>query len=403
MAIMENDKSCCGCRACEEVCPKKAIVFRSDKESFMYPIIDHDSCINCGMCEDVCPLNYENFRGTDNILAFVGKSNSDEVNYRSSSGGAFTALYETYLSKGYIVCGVKYQGHLQVVHDFAGSSVECEDFRKSKYVQSNTNGCFSKVAGHLEKGNGVLFSGVSCQVAALNAFLNLRKICTDRLVTVNLICHGVPSQALFDAYIEEEEKKQASSVLQYQFKNKQEKNGKVNSRTAKIEFSNGNTYIRDMEDDAFLRGYYNRLFYRPSCGTCRFSRQERISDFTIADAWGIQKVMPEYDPLEGISLILFNSEKAREVIADICSRMTLREVPSAWALTSQGLFRKPTAMHKNRDLFFSLWKKIGFKKAVYRCTKPSVMRRFIRMLPGKLKDSLKKMVVLLQKLIRRLF
>lgn len=389
MTIKEFNKECCGCGACVDICPKNAISLSQDKETFLYPIIDRKKCVDCGLCEKACPLNFSCFQNCNSVKSYVGTYKSKNVIYDSSSGGAFTAIYQTFIKLGYIVYGVQFSEQLKVVHGKAFSEKECEKFRKSKYIQSNTVGCFKSIEKDLCSGNRVLFSGVSCQCAALVSYLDAKNISKENLVTVNLLCHGVPSQAIFDKYLEEERKEEGAIVYQYKFRNKEPKRDKVNSRTALIEFSNGNKYIRTMDNDPFLRGYYTRLFYRPSCETCHFTCKERLTDFTIADAWNIEKIKPNYRPVEGVSLILFNTEKARSTFNSIEEIMDLEEVSSEWALTSQRLFRAPTDMHKNRDQFFELWQKIGFKKAVFKCTKPSFKHRVGKMLPEPLKNKIR--------------
>jgi coenzyme F420-reducing hydrogenase beta subunit len=389
MAIKEWNKECCGCGACADICPKSAISLRADDETFRYPVIDKEKCINCGLCEKTCPLSFSNYHGYDSVKSYVGTYKSKDVIYDSSSGGAFTAIYQVYTNKGYVVYGAQYEDHLRVVHGRAETEKECEKFRKSKYIQSDTLGCFIKVENDLKSGKSVLFSGVSCQCAALISYLDTKKVSKENLITVNILCHGVPSQAMFDKYIEEEEEEEAALVYQFRFKNKEAERSKVNSRTAWVEFSNGHKYIRTVDNDPFLRGYYKRLFYRPSCATCHFTCKERISDFTIADAWGIEKIKPEYRPIEGVSLILFNTEKAKDAFETINAEMDLEEVTSEWALASQRLFRAPTDMHKNRDKFFNLWKKMSFKKAVFKCTKPPMKLRLWRLIPESLRRQLK--------------
>ena len=366
-----------------------------DAETFIYPKINKILCINCNLCEKVCPLNFKDFISYSDVRAYVGTYRSKEVIYESSSGGAFTAIYETLIDKGYIVYGVRYDENLKVIHDSARTLEECKSFRKSKYVQSNTNGCFEKIASDLKSGSKVLFSGVSCQCAALDSYLKTKRINSDNLITVNLLCHGVPSQRMFDEYKkaeEEEEEEEASMFFQFRFKNKMAQESLVNSRTAYAEFKNGHHYIRTIADDAFLRGYYKRLFYRPACAVCPFTRKERITDFTIADAWGIEKIYKEYNTLEGVSLLLLNTKKAFDNFDKIQEKMELREVSAEWALNSQGLFSKPTTMHPNRDKFFNLWRKVGFKKAVFISTKPTLRVRISRLIPARIKKEIKKLL-----------
>lgn len=392
MPIIENNKACCGCRACEEICPKDAISMIEDTETFIYPTINKSLCINCNLCEKVCPLNFKDFISYSDVRAYVGTYRSKEVIYESSSGGAFTAIYETLIDKGYIVYGVRYDENLKVIHDSARTFEECKSFRKSKYVQSNTNGCFEKIASDLKSGSKVLFSGVSCQCAALDSYLKTKRIDSDNLITVNLLCHGVPSQRMFDEYKKEEEEEEASMFFQFRFKNKMAQESLVNSRTAYAEFKNGHHYIRTIADDAFLRGYYKRLFYRPACAVCPFTRKERITDFTIADAWGIEKIYKEYNTLEGVSLLLLNTKKAFDNFDKIQEKMELREVSAEWALNSQGLFSKPTTMHPNRDKFFNLRRKVGFKKAVFKVVPITLKHRIASLMPYIIKQRIKQLM-----------
>ena len=392
MAIKEWNKECCGCGACADICPKSAISLQADDETFKYPVIDKEKCINCGLCEKTCPLTFSGFLSSDSIKSYVGTSKSRDVIFKSSSGGAFTAIYQAYIKRGYVVYGAQYVEHLRVVHGRAETESECEKFRKSKYIQSDTVGCFIKVENDLKSGKGVLFSGVSCQCAALISYLNTKNVSRENLITVNILCHGVPSQAIFDKYIEEEEKKEESLVYIFSFKNKEAEKKIINSRTAWVEFGNGHKYIKTIENDPFLRGYYKRLFYRPSCARCHFTCKERVSDFTIADAWGIEKIKPEYHPIEGVSLILFNTQKAKDAFESINIEMDLEEVTSEWALTSQKLFKAPTNIHKKREQFFDLWKKMSFKKAVFVCTKPPIKQRIWRIIPEPIRITLKSLV-----------
>lgn len=389
MAIVEKNKECCGCGACSDICPKKAITMKEDDETFLYPKIDNEKCINCNLCEKVCPLNFNDFQSPGNVKSFIGTYDDKKVIFDSSSGGAFTAICQIYIQKGYIIYGAQYDKHLRVVHDSANTFDGCQRFRKSKYVQSNTEGCFFRIADELKKGEKVLFSGVSCQVAALCSYLKAKNISSLNLITVNVLCHGVPSQKIFDEYIKEEEKREGSSICVYKFKNKEPNKGKINSRTSYIEFENGHNYIKTIKNDPFLRGYYRRLFYRPSCMKCHFTCKERISDYTIADAWNIEEIYPDLNPIEGISLLTLNTKQAINDLPELKKYMLLNEISSDWALNSQALFREPTSSHKNRDKFFERWKKKSFRKAVFLSTKPTVKHYIGLLIPSNIKNHIK--------------
>ena len=392
MLIQENNKKCFGCGACESICPNKAISLIEDKESFLYPLIDKKKCINCGLCNKTCPLTYDLFISKKEVTAYVGVCNSDDVIINSSSGGAFTALYEVFIEKGFDVFGVCFDKNLKVLYDVAFTTEECKKFRKSKYVQSYYNGCYERIANSLRDGRSVLFSGVSCQCAALILYLKAKGISDKRLVTVNVLCHGVPSQKLFDEYIKYMEKKEESTVTSYSFKNKLDYKGDFNPRTSMIEFENGHKMVKTIENDPFLRGYYRRLFIRPSCGLCLFAKPERFTDFTIADAWNIEKIKPEYNPLKGVSLVLFNTEKAREILGELHCKMRLDLINPEWVWTSQRLFHTPTDMHKNRTKFFELLYNTEFDKAVFKCTRPSLLKRIYSIIPMNIRKKIRKVL-----------
>ena len=386
MTIKEWNKECFGCGACVDICPQKAVSMHEDYESFCYPVIDRHKCVDCGLCESVCPLKHIDFQSTNSVRSYVGTHKTKDIMYESSSGGAFTAIYQVLIKDGFIIYGAKYLDRFKVAHGRAVTEDECKLFRKSKYVQSDTVGIFNLIEQDLINGNKVLFSGVSCQCAALISYLDMKRISKDNLLTINILCHGVPSQAIFDKYIKEEEEKEKSHVCKYSFKNKIPDKDKVNSRTAYVEFANGHKYIRSRENDPFIRGYYSRLFYRPSCATCHFTRSERITDFTIADAWGIQKIKPNYSPIKGVSLILFNTERAKNYFNAIDNIMDLEEVSPSWALASQQIFKMPTEVHENREKFFKLWRKKSFNKTVFECTSPHLKQKLWRLLPQSIRS-----------------
>lgn len=56
--LFENKKSCCGCGACANICPKGAITMKPDKWGYSYPVVDSSRCVSCGACKKVC--SYQN-------------------------------------------------------------------------------------------------------------------------------------------------------------------------------------------------------------------------------------------------------------------------------------------------------------------------------------------------------
>lgn len=308
-----NKADCCGCQACSYVCPKHCITMVKDNDGgYLYPQIKTEMCISCHLCEQVCPINTNSFLHETEAYAYVGTGTPEQV-FNSASGGAATILSDLLVNNGFVIYGAAWHENLKVVHKRASNEEECKVFRKSKYVQSDMSQAYGLVHKDLLEGRNVLFIGLPCQVAAIrNSLKNTRK--SDNLYTVQLLCHGITSQYLFDEYIKEQEIKNHARIVSYQFKNKRKINGIANSRTGYVVFDNEKTKILTIDKDPFINLYYNRLCLRPSCSKCHFVNRERVADLTLADAWSIDKVFPNLNPLEGVSLIITSSEKGVDLL-----------------------------------------------------------------------------------------
>lgn len=366
---------CCGCSACVDICPKKCIKMVLDDNGFLFPEIDQNQCINCGTCKEVCPGNYNIEENQSNETAFACVNTDDNVLFNSSSGGAFTSIYKYFIFQGYKVYGVKWGDNFQVQYDCSETEEGCEEFRKSKYILSNTNHCFISIEKQLKNGKKILFSGTPCHCAALKRYLDIRRVPQENLFIIDIICHGAPSQKIFDDYIDESNKRRKStSIYTFRFKNKIPYCGFVNSRTAEITYDNGSSVIVDAETDAFLKGYYSRLFYRESCLECKFANASRITDMTIGDAWHIEELYPEWDSHAGVSLVIVNTDRAKNICPDIFTDMDIKNVTLEWAIEHNSNLHEPTKVHPKRELFFRTYVNEGFYKAIDISMKPSISR-----------------------------
>ena len=164
----------------------------------------------------------------------------------------------------------------------------------------------------------------------------------------------------------------------YVFRNKISYCNQVNSRTAQIVFENGKSKIIDAESDPFLRGYYGRLFYRPSCGVCKFARMERPSDITIGDAWHIEEIYPSWNSLAGVSLILVNSPIGKQWVTRSLKMMDVIEVKTEWARKANAQLNSPTQMHRGRATFFANLDTLGFSRSVKKAMYIPLWKKVIR-------------------------
>lgn len=197
MIAIHKKADCCGCNACIQICPKSCISRFNDDEGFWYPIVDKETCVNCGLCEKVCP-ELSDLAKSKVVKSYASISENDNSRLVSSSGGVFYELASYVIARGGIVFGAKFAENWSVAHDEANTLEKASCFRGSKYVQSDTGKTFQRVSEYLKSGILVLYSGSPCQVAGLKLFLRKEY---PNLITVDFICHGVPSPLIWRDYL----------------------------------------------------------------------------------------------------------------------------------------------------------------------------------------------------------
>lgn len=299
-----NDYECSGCFACYSVCTHKAITMVENGEGFLVPRRNMDLCVHCGLCEKVCPVEhpvYENSETPDVFAAYSARERR-----RSSSGGMFYAIARYVIGKGGVVFGAAYDKDLRVRHIAAADMAGLEQLRGSKYVQSHVGDAFKEAAARLKQGRLVYFTGTPCQIAGLKSFLRRRY---DNLLTSDLVCHGVPSQWLFDKHLQYLSWREGSKVTSYSFRD-----GKYWTIREKVDYADGKVSCEfDGNRSPYLYAFGLGYTYRRSCFDCKFARIPRQGDITLADYWGVGRFHPQMDDRGGVSLLLVNSAKGREV------------------------------------------------------------------------------------------
>ena len=199
MLQIKEKKDCCGCEACVQRCPQQCIAVREDSEGFLYPVVDEGRCTDCGLCERVCP-GLQPGEPREPLKVYAAKNPDEKVRIQSSSGGIFSLLAEQVIRAGGVVFGARFDGRWEVVHDYTEAMEGLEAFRGSKYVQSRTGETYRLAETFLRAGRKVLFCGTPCQIAGLKLFLRKEY---ENLLTVDFICHGVPSPGIWRKYLQE--------------------------------------------------------------------------------------------------------------------------------------------------------------------------------------------------------
>ena len=352
--VRANKSECTGCGACVSICPRQAISMQPDEEGFLYPAVDGNLCISCDLCEKRCPVGNEH---PEHDVRIFGAQHKDEaVRKASSSGGVFTALARQMLSDGGVVFGAAFDDALRAEHIGAFDETELAAMRGSKYVQSDAAEAMGNAAALLARGIPVLFSGTPCQVDGLLA--KVGKKGREHLLTVDFVCHGVPSPGVFASYIREMEDKHGQRVKAYSFRDKR-LGWKNFSAVATLE--DGTQLSGTQTEEPFLYGFLQNLYLRPSCAQCSALRGKRhTADITIADLWGAQDICPERDDDTGLSLLMVNTPKGEEALRRAGADVVTFEADTARMLRYNPSIETPAVMHKKRAAFFKMYKKQGF-------------------------------------------
>lgn len=317
-----DDKKCTGCLSCVNACKVGALGITTNNEGFYRPKLDKDKCVMCGLCEKSCPvLHKPEIRVVaDELKVYAAWHKDGNIRANSSSGGAFTALAEVVLEKGGVVFGAAYEEDMSIKHIAVEGVSGLERLRLSKYAQSCVGDTMKQVREYLHLGRQVLYVGTPCQLAGLKQFLHKDY---DNLLAVDIICHGVPSMAFLQKYLEWLGTKYGKiEHINFRDKRKGWYDALRVIRTKKSE------KVMKGENDNYWVGFNNNNNLQYCCYTCTFQNFPRVSDITIADFWGIgkQKSFVYKEEIEkGISMIVVNNPNKQHYLDSAAKRMFVEE------------------------------------------------------------------------------
>lgn len=368
MIEIKDKSQCCGCYACISACPKGCISMQSDSEGFAYPVVASMSCIECGLCEKVCPfINPE--QDIKPVKVYAAKNSDEEIRMKSSSGGIFYALAESVIEDGGVVFGARFDANWNVVHGYAETVDELYPFMGSKYVQSSIGKSYVQTEHFLKTGRKVLFSGTPCQTAGLMHYLKQKY---DNLVTVAVICHGVPSPGIWKNYLDEEIKRSdhgkdqsiekntvlssedISGITDISFRDKisgwKNYSFVVRGKSA-VETGKSSVLLSDIHmTNTFMKLFLSDLNLRPSCYACVAKGGRACCDIILGDFWGIENVFPEFDDDKGCSVLLIYNDHSLNFV----NELTLEKLDASLDKVSKGNYSLYGSAQKpvNRSFFF---------------------------------------------------
>lgn len=343
MRICE-DSVCTGCAACVAACGMKAIAMEANERGFLHPQIDMSRCVSCHACESICPQNKQ-IAGREGKV-FAALARNDGLRETSSSGGVFYLLARWVLRNHGVVFGAAYDERMVVKHIAVCSEEGLVRLQGSKYVQSQVGNTYLETRSLLENGKQVLYSGTPCQIAGLRAFL---KKDYDRLLAVDILCHGVPSPEVFRLYVDNLQQKHGKRVVDVRFRSK---NLGWKNYCTQVLFEDGSssTELKDTYMDGFLKNTY----LRESCYQCLYAKAERVGDITLGDFWGYQETAPEHieDDNRGISLVMVNTESGAHAFNHIKRQLAVAPRKLEEAEKGNPILKKSASKHERAQEFW---------------------------------------------------
>lgn len=334
-----NKKDCCGCSACIQICPKKALTMISDEDGFCYPQIDMSKCVHCGKCAMVCPMEKSATNNSTSFQAFAAYSSIEKYISNSSSGGIFPEIAAWVIQNGGAVYGAIMDENFNVFHARIDQLSDIHSMQGSKYVQSEMGEIMSQCKEDLKNGKYVFFTGTGCQISGLKQFLGKEY---ENLLTADVICHGVPSNFFFKKYIEFLEKKHRGKLREICFRDKRKNGWSITQRYQIQRRKKVKDYYLNRYLSEYFTAFLDGMIARESCYVCPFATLNRPADITMGDFWGYQRTRPDLTHKEGLSLLLVNTEKGMHIVK------TLREL----GVNFQEVSYESVEKSDNKNLYF---------------------------------------------------
>ena len=330
-------------------------------------MVDGKKCIECGLCIRSC--HYKSAPDLHTPIRSMAAVNKDKTLLKNSaSGGMFSAIAEAFLNEGGYVCGAAMdfiENAADVRHIIIHSTDELYRLQKSKYVQSRTDRVYKELQTLLKNGEKVLFSGTPCQVEAAKT---IAKRFGGELYTIDIICHGVPSNRFFSDFISCEAEKRKVKICALDFRDKKYGWGE-----------NGSIVGVDLQGAAMEKqiapetiSYYHYFFdgeiSRDCCYQCPYAQRQRVGDITIGDYWGVQQYDPQLlveqggtiNSKEGVSCLLINTERGQHLVEKYGAKIESYPVEFSNIAQVNTQLNRPTKHTRLRNKIFRKYKASGY-------------------------------------------
>ena len=368
MELFIKKKSCCGCAACANICPKSAVSMQKDEIGQYYPRIDNKKCINCGACKLVCDFQKnENQFGHYVLASYGAASKNKSLIKKSASGGLFAEFAKCFIESGGVVYGAAllHEDVFYVKHVRIEDITQLSRIQGSKYAMSDIGDTYQRVEMDLINGVKVLFSGTPCQAAALKSFL---KKDYNNLFVVDIVCHGVSTLQVFQDYINFIEKKKKIEITDFVFRDKTFGWG-LDVRYEYLRHGQKKTQRLYYKLSSFYNYYLLAAICRENCYYCKYACSSRVGDITLGDFWGVERNQPKalkenggvLDEKNGVSFCLVNTSHGSELFDKILSEINYINSDFETISKQNDNLLRATSMPSCRKKIMELYQKEGYK------------------------------------------
>lgn len=354
--ITSKKFDCAGCTACSNFCPVGAINIVPNDEGFYSPVVNEEKCTSCGLCINICPqINLKKNIVNKEIDTYAIVAKDEIGKKKSSSGGVFPVLAKKIIEEGGFICGAIYNKEFKVEHILSDKIDDISKMQGSKYVQSNLKNVFSEIYEVLKQDKKVLFVGTPCQVAGLKNFVAEKNISAENLFICDLICYGVPSPKFLEKYLKEVFEGQ--KILSINMREKKDGKSYIRIQTDKEDFWFEHSF--DSVKNLYMKSFFKNLCLNKSCEKCLYSNINREGDLTLGDFWGIEKFDKKINSKKGVSCVLVNNDKGKNLLLSCKKDFDLfKKVPLKYSVEGQPRLNFPTKVdYKKRKFFFESLKK----------------------------------------------
>lgn len=361
-----NTNRCTGCCACSDVCPVGAITMGVDASGSRCPQLNNSLCVSCNKCKRVCPQFYSAINEKCDKFSYIGLCDDNVLYQKSSSGGIFAAVAESFINRGGVVYGAamsQFNKRIECRHLRITESEDLHLIQGSKYVQSKMDGVYKKIKQDLKEGKDVLFSGTSCQVAALKNIIGEH----EHLFTIDLVCHGVPKDAIYYDYLSFIEKKYKARIEDLSFRVKGYR-GFWSDSSYVLKFllrrkkSNRIVFI-PKDKSAYFKLFLQRAGYRQSCYSCQYSSIHKPSDMTLGDYRPTTNEYHEYNLQTAFtySSIIVHSNRGKSLLDFANSIICLIPIPIEKMVDHHINLQRPSSITNEGKKLMSIYCKKGIE------------------------------------------